>query len=73
MWTDIFFKNILKNPTHGRNALRRSSMNSALGLSLLPLGVPDAICHIQNTTDQYTRLSNFKLQIVLFFIYSYTQ
>jgi hypothetical protein len=41
-------------------------VNSALGLSLLLLGVPDAICHIQNTTDQYTRLSNSKLQTVLF-------
>jgi len=28
-----------------------SSVNSALGLSLLPLDVPDVLCRIQNTTD----------------------
>jgi hypothetical protein len=50
MWTDICFKNILKNATLSRKAHRRFSVNSALGLSLLPLDVPDAICRIQNTT-----------------------
>jgi len=73
MWTDICFKNIFKNPTHDRKALRRSSVNSALGLSLLPLGVSDAICHIQNTTDQYISPFKFQAADCTFFIYSYTQ
>jgi hypothetical protein len=51
MWTDICFKNFFKNPILSRKALRRYSVNSALGLSLFPLGVPDVICRIQNTTD----------------------
>ena len=51
MCSDIFFKKIFKNPTLSPKALRRSSVNSALGFSFLPLGVPDAICYIQNTTD----------------------
>lgn len=51
MWTDICFKNIFKNPTPSRKALRRSSVNSLFAWLLLPLAVPDVICRIQNTTD----------------------
>ena len=61
MWTDICFKNIFKNPTLSRKALRRSSANSALDLSLLPLGVPDANCRIQNRLIDTSRPSNFAM------------